>query len=116
MQMSILDSFLGSERADKLVACIVQDIVDGFANPKEADTDELFAWILEEKIGGNPAVQIIQTIDDDVVGELVARIAVELDWQWRQNGENIGKMQAFAEYLADWVVTNNSEELEEEAE
>lgn len=117
MQMSILDSILGSDRADKLVACILQDIVEAVANPKDADIEELFAWILDEKIGSNPTVQIVQSIDDDVVGELIARITVELDWQSRQTGEHVDRLQAFAEYLAEWVASSEpSEESEEEAE
>ena len=114
MQMSILESFLGADRADKLVACIMQDIVDGFENPKESELEELFAWIVDDKIGSNPAIQVIQEADDDAIGEIIARLIVELDWQSRQGRDYASKMQAFAAYLADWVLAHEDEEDSEE--
>lgn len=116
MQMSILESFLGADRADKLIACIVQDIIDGFENPKESEIEEQFAWIVDDKIGTNPAVQVIQEADDDAIGEIIARLIVELDWQSRQGRDYAAKMQAFAAYLADWVLAHEDEDSEEEYE
>ena len=116
MQMSILESFLGVERSDKLIACLVQDIIDGFENPKEAELNDLFAWIIDDKIGSNPAIQVIQEADDDAIGEIIARLIVELDWQSRQGRDYAAKMQAFALYLADWVLAHNDEEEEETPE
>lgn len=114
MQMSILDSFLGADRSDKLVACIMQDIVDGFENPKEPELEDLFAWIVDDKIGSNPAIQVIQEADDDAIGEIIARLIVELDWQSRQGRDYAAKMQAFAAYLADWVLAHDDDEDSEE--
>ena len=114
MQMSILESFLGADRADKLIACIVQDIIDGFENPKESEIEEQFTWIVDDKIGTNPAVQVIQEADDDAIGEIIARLIVELDWQSRQGRDYAAKMQAFAAYLADWVLAHEDEEDSEE--
>lgn len=116
MQMSILESFLGADRADKLIACIIQDITDGFENPKESELEELFAWIVDDKIGSNPAVQVIQEADDDAIGEIIARLIVELDWQSRQGRDYAAKMQAFAAYLADWVLAHDEEDQEDEYE
>ena len=116
MQMSILESFLGADRADKLVACIIQDIIDGFENPKEAELEDLFAWIVDDKIGSNPAIQVIQEADDDAIGEIIARLIVELDWQSRQGRDYAAKMQAFATYLADWVLAHDDEDEEEPEE
>ena len=110
MQMSILESFLGAERADKLIACLVQDIIDGFENPKEAEIEALFSWIVDDKIGSNPAVQVIQEADDDAIGEIIARLIVELDWQSRQGRDYAARMQAFAAYLADWVLAHDEDE------
>ena len=114
MQMSILESFLGTDRADKLIACLMQDIQDSLENPKETEAGELFAWIVDDKIGSNPAVQVIQEADDDAIGEIVARLIVELDWQSRQGRSVSPKMHAFAEYLADWVLANDEEYEESE--
>lgn len=113
---SILDLYLGSERSDKLIACIVQDICDGFENPSSSDQEELFAWILDEKIGGNPAFQVIQSADEDAVGEIIARLIVELDWQSRQGGDYAAKMQMFAEFLADWVLEQGETAEDEDEE
>lgn len=113
---SILDLYLGSDRADKMISCIVQDICDAFENPNGSDQDELFAWILDEKIGGNPGFQVIQAADEDAVGEVLARLIVELDWQSRQGRDYAAKMQLFAEFLAEWVLEQNEPDEDEEDE
>ncbi len=113
---SIIDTYLGSERADKLVACIVQDICEGFENPQTSDPEEMFASILDEKIGGNAGFQVLQAADEDTVGELLARIVVELDWQSRQGRDYAAMMSQFADFLAGWILEQNDVSDEDETE
>ena len=113
---SIIDTYLGSERADKLVACIVQDICEGFENPQSSDVEEMFASILDEKIGGNAGFQVLQAADEDTVGELLARIVVELDWQSRQGSDYAAMMSQFADFLAGWILEQNDVSDEDETE
>lgn len=113
---SIIDTYLGSERADKLVACIVQDICEGFENPQSSDVEEMFASILDEKIGGNAGFQVLQAADEDTVGELLARIVVELDWQSRQGRDYAAMMSQFADFLAGWILEQNDVSDEDETE
>lgn len=120
--LSILDNMLGAERAERLLACTVEDLCACLRQKCPADDKEMRS-LLDQVVAHNPGIVAVNALHDDAMYELATRAVVDLDWKARTDGSISSEMKNglldLATFLAKWLdemaeFEDNEEEQEYE--
>ncbi len=107
--LSILNNLLSSDRAEKLVANVIKDLV--FELGEEKMSDDEYAKVLDKVMNSNAGIRAVSIVDEDALIELTVRVAVELEWQANTTPtDKAPAMRGLANYLAEWLEEKAEEE------
>ena len=107
--LSILNNLLSSDRAEKLVANVIKDLVFELGEKKMSDDE--YAKVLDKVMNSNAGIRAVSIVDEDALIELTVRVAVELEWQANTTPtDKAPAMRGLANYLAEWLEEKAEEE------
>lgn len=118
MDNSVLEAMVGKERADILVTFVAEDMISYVdAHLGVQDELDLFDDAIDQCIGENPVVQLIQMSDDDAISEFGMRLAIELEHIARStdNVDSAGLAslrKRLARHYAEWLMSIGPDEGE----
>ena len=118
MDSSVLEAMLGERRANEIVEFVAEDMIKYVdAHLGVQDELELFDEAIDQCVGENAFVQLVQMSDDDAISEFGMRLAVELESIARRTDdvESPGLAsirKRLAVHFAEWLMSVGPEEYE----